>query len=466
MNVTFYTFSKKLNSTKQPGGGTAYTVTLKSGSSVTAPRIGILWQGGGSPAALNYAYIASYGRYYFVKNWTYEDRQWWADLVVDPLASYKSYIGASSKYILRASASHRADTIDTMWPAKSTFLISGALAGSSLGWANYGSNGGTYVITVVGKNNYAGGNAVCTQYQCGGPALQILLNNMMSAIDGWITGAQSSTTIREAVWNLLNLPFRMSNDLSQFIKGVMWFPFSFPSAGVFSVNLGMFNVGSASAVSAPMLMFSGTCNLPGIAAGKERWEYMAPYGSYWFKLLPFGMFELDPADVVNGSVLTYTVGVDSVSGLGTLTLSIDSDSGNKVIATQSAQVGIAIPYGSAAPNYAGAITAAAAVAGAINGEVASKELIGASIGTAATRGFTGGSAGGGGALEGIGSLYYHVLDHVAIDNAESGRPYCDTATISALPGFIMCKEGDINAPATASELAAIESYLTGGFFYE
>lgn len=463
MNVVFYTFSKKLNSTKQPSGGTSYTVTLKSGSSVLAPHIGILWQGGGSPAALNYCYISAYGRYYFVKNWTYEERQWWADCTVDPLASFKAYIGAESKYILRSSASHKTDTIDKMWPSKSTFLTEGAIAGSSLGWANYGSNGGTYVITVIGKNNYAGGNAVCTQYECGGPALQILINNMVSAVDGWYNAQLGATTIREAVSNILQMPYRMTTDLSQFIKGVMWFPFSFPSAGSFSVNLGIFNVGSASAVSAPMLMFSGSCALPGVAAGKERWEYMAPYGSYWFKMLPFGMFELDPADVVNGSSLTYSVGVDSVSGLGTMTLYIDS----KVVATQSAQIGIAVPYGSAAVNYAGAITAAAGVAAAMQSETGlTAKAVGAAIGSAATRGFTGGSAGGGGAIEGVGHLYFHVLDHVAIDNAESGRPYCDTATISSLPGFLMCKEGDVDAPATADELSAIESYLTGGFFYE
>lgn len=465
MNVTFYSFTKRVNSTKQPGGGAlSASVNLKAGSSTLSPHISLLWQGGGSPAAYNYAYIPSYLRYYFVKNWTYEERQWVAELTVDPLASWRSYIGSASKYVVRASARHSTDTIDTMWPTKSTFLTQGALAGDSLGWANYGSGGGIYVITVIGKNNISGGGSVASQYQLSGPTLQTMINNMMDGVQGAYNAALGTTTIREAVQNMLMLPWRFSTDLSQYIKNLMWFPCLFPSAGASPINLGMYNVlGSVATVSAPLVMFSGSCALPSVGAGRERWEYLAPYGSYWFKMLPFGVIPIDPVDAVDGSTITYTVGVDSMSGLGTLTLSIDG----RVIATRCAQIGIAVPYGGSAPNYAGAITAAAGIAEAAQSERGlSAAAVGSAIGSMSTHGFASGSAGGGGALEGVGHVYYRVLDHVDIDNDDSGRPLCETVTLSSIPGYIMCKDGEVAAPCTDRELSMIESYLKGGFYYE
>ena len=51
-------------------------------------------------------------------------------------------------------------------------------------------------------------------------------------------------------------------------------------------------------------------------------------------------------------------------------------------------------------------------------------------------------------------------------NPEFGRPLCKVKAISTLSGYVLCADGDIFASgATAPELAEIETYLTGGFFY-
>ena len=469
MQVQFYTFSKRLNSTKQPSGGSSYTVTLKSGSSILAPKISILWQGGGSPSSLNYAYISDYHRYYYVKNWTYFERQWWADLEVDPLASWKAYIGASSQYVLRSSAWHDSNVIDSMWSLKSNLIATGAITGGSFGWATYGGGGGTYVMTVIGKGNTVVDGSVASQYQMSGSALQTILTNAIDAVQGWYTAQTSSTTIREAVQTLLSMPFRASTDLTQYIKNLMWFPFSFTSGGYASINLGIYNCGSANTVGSPTLNFASSISVPSVGSGKEAWEYLDPYGKYWFRLMPFGIFELSPIDVIGQGALFYTCRVDSMSGLGTFTL---RNSDTKVLASGCAQIGIQVPYGSAAPNYAGAITSgvgsalAAGLGGVSQGAALGAGLMGAARGFGVSGGSSSGTAGGGGALEGTGYLYYRVNDHVHIDNDHSGRPVCDERTLSAIPGYILCKEGEVNAPATAEELATIESALTGGFYYE
>lgn len=112
MNVKFYTFSKRVNSTARPTGGTDYTVILKEPSSVISPRLDLIWTGTGSPTAFNYAYIGDFGRYYWVTNWEYQNRKWTASLSVDVLASWKTEIGNSAKYVLRSAADSDPNIID------------------------------------------------------------------------------------------------------------------------------------------------------------------------------------------------------------------------------------------------------------------------------------------------------------------------------------------------------------------
>lgn len=71
----------------------------------------------------------------------------------------------------------------------------------------------------------------------------------------------------------------------------------------------------------------------------------------------------------------------------------------------------------------------------------------------------------------ISDVYVNLLevfaDVVEDDNPEFGRPLCKVKAISTQSGFVLCADGDIFAPgATPSEKDQIESYLTGGFFYD
>ena len=50
-NATFYTFSKKLNSTKQPSGGSNYQIELKDSSGMLNPTIKLDVGQSGNPTA-------------------------------------------------------------------------------------------------------------------------------------------------------------------------------------------------------------------------------------------------------------------------------------------------------------------------------------------------------------------------------------------------------------------------------
>ena len=152
MNVTFYSFSKRVNSTARPSGGTSYGVTLKEGCSVLRPSIRLIWRSGGSPAGWNYAYIPDFGRYYWVTNWSYDERQWTADLSVDVLASYKNGIGSSSQYVTRSASEYDGDVTDGLYPAKAT--PSKATATGSL-WSPASTVANqVYVMAIMGQQGW------------------------------------------------------------------------------------------------------------------------------------------------------------------------------------------------------------------------------------------------------------------------------------------------------------------------
>ena len=469
MNVDFYTFSKRINSTAQPTGGASYSCVIKSPSSVISPKISIVWGGSGNPSAYNYAYISDYGRYYWVSNWTYADRQWSADLSVDVLATYKTEIGSSNKYVLRSASQYNASVVDTMWPARAAVKASGTV-GASLGWANYGSGGGTFVVAVIGTGNASASASAVALYMMSGTSVQSLITNQINAIDGAFNN-MTAADVKEAVLKLLSLPFRFTSDLSQYIKSIMWFPFTFPAGGGGPVYLGMFQcLTAASNVSSPVVVQSAAFDISGYpAASADPWEYMAPFASYAFELEPFGIIPLDSMDIVSGSSLQASVSVDAMSGLGILKLMIDS----RPIAMRSAQIGVSVPFGGTSPNYAGAITGAVSVASAAaayaSGDASGGALagaIGSAVAASSPTGYSSGTAGGGAALEGVCRFIYRILEHTDVDITEAGRPLCLDVAINTLSGFVQCRDGDVSAPATASELAQIEAFLTGGFFYE
>ena len=475
MNVNFYNIQKRQNSTKLPTGGGVVNCTLKDRTSRLNPEIRLVWSGSSAPT-YNYAYINDFRRYYWVTDWIYEDRQWTARLRVDVLASYKAQIGASNKYVLRAASDYDPEAIESLYPATAEYKAEGTLYGTSLGWDVYGDGGGSFVVTCVGNNNPVGVDSAVCMFSTNGTGVQTLISNQLNAIEGAANSA-AATDIKEAILNLLRLPGRFTTDLSQYIKNIMWFPFEFAVGLPSNIQLGMYNcLQTGRPLTNPVKIFTSSIDLSSIPGSGEPWEYMAPYGVYNLEIQPFGIIPLPASEIVLGSALNVGVRVDAASGLGLLEVEIARGLQSlRRIAARTAQIGVAIPYGGTAPDYAGAITGGASViasaASFASGESSGASLlasIGSAFASASPNGYAFGTSGGGAALIGAVNLHYAVFDHVATDPAENGRPLAAPRQINTLSGYIKCRDGEIagSQNATSEELAEIASFLTGGFFYE
>lgn len=119
MNVNFYSFSKRPNSTKRPtGNGTVYSCTLIDGTSILTPVLGLKLPSGETFINKNYCYISAFERYYYVTDIAYDLGVWKLSLAVDVLATAKIVIGNSTQYVMRSASDYDGEIIDTAYPTK------------------------------------------------------------------------------------------------------------------------------------------------------------------------------------------------------------------------------------------------------------------------------------------------------------------------------------------------------------
>ena len=474
MNVTFYSFSKKENSTKQPGGGSGYNVALKEPSSVLAPVIRLIWTGAGSPVHFNYAFIPSYSRYYFVRNWTYAERQWQAELVVDPLASWKTYIGAATKYVVRAdSVGKKNDYVkDGMYPVTFNQTIEyGTPVASPIYQPDISSGGFVFGVLASPSSGAIGG---VTYYSMDATNANTLMNALYQKAYQLFDTSWTSSDIGEALMTFgQNLVKSILNPM-QFVVSAMWFPSRLTTGTTVSnIYLGAFATGaSGDVISTPAAPDGGTdipmSTLP-IHVYNGEYEWIEPYTMYCLEYEPFGIIPLSAIDLVNATKVTVQTTVDYVSGLGVCRVLKDGDS-SQLLATRTAQVGVQLSVSGTSINGQGII---ANTVGAV-ANLAAENYIGAAgnilqatndfVQDARSSGTSGGFAG----LVCTPSikLIRRYSPSVDTDPTEHGYPVMAPITINTLSGFVMVDEGDIAAPATMQELAQIKSYLEGGFFYE
>lgn len=467
MNIIFYNFTKRLNSTKVvTSTGTSATVVLKETSSLTKPVIRL--QSASRPT-YNYAYIGDFGRFYYVKEWTWRDGLWEVELEIDALASWKTTIGSFSTYVLRSSHSSDLYVKDSIYPAKGQFTVQKAMI--TRPWNVYG---GCYVMGVVTPSNNAsavGGST--TYYVLTKSSLNTLISSLIATIDTDLSGATDP--------DISLLAKTISNPL-QWIKSCIWLPYT-PSTGTAeTIYLGLWDTGvSGSPVLQHVSNPSGSSfsvslpNHPQLTRG--NWLNTSPYRRMVLNAGPFGTIEL-PTDMLQGAAsLSGTIYMDAITGDSTLHLS-SGDYEINYHAGIGVDVGLAQIYSSAHEFINSATDIAAGTAGAVQsglklnvsgaidsaGRVANGivDMAEAIQGTPSSTGQDGSF----GALYEGWSLITTFMSIVDEDNTRLGRPLCQIKTLSTIPGFIQVAEGDVDCEATLAEKATIKSYLEGGFYYE
>lgn len=483
LTVNFYSFGKKDNSTKRPEtAAQSVNCVLKDGCGILAPVLILDMSAVEDISGLNYAYIADFGRYYFVDEWTWERGVWIASMSVDPLATWKEAIGGSTHYILRSSFASDGTIMDTTYPTKSTAdEVSNDI--TSTGFASNFKNG-TYIVSIIAGTSGEEGDP----YGLGGVSYYWMTYQQFNKLVNYL---MSDDFLNEMTFtDISNDTMKAFMDPFKYITGAMWIPTGIPGIQVSDlVKVGWWTLPEEiqgflidpTDMTEIVITKSGTVSIPKHPQAATRGDYLnlSPYSRYTFAFGPFGEISLDSTLLAGHSSIAWSCWFDCITGKGILSLFTDSKITPPVIgATEighyTAQIGVPIQLsamerslagyaGTALTNAAGAVLdlfgAPSEITGAVNG-----------IGNAyVAQETTPLQKGGTGSIVDYtwpGSLRNNVLMISDEYNAHIGRPLNQARQISTIPGYIKCLDGDVEFPGTSAEISAVKAALEGGFFYE
>ena len=519
IQIKFYTFNKRTNSTKVPtGSGSTYNCTLKDDTSILEPVIRLQTSNNVKP--YNYAYIADFGRYYFVTDIVSSKGFWEISLKVDTLASYKAGIGSMTPYVLRSASSSDEYILDTAYPADSyvTEYISNPVddiirpgpGGSSVIYpsikdpfsfrTNY-----SYILGIIGPSSGAIGSV--TYYLMNQAQLNLFMGYLFGMTSTWsdIDTSDYSDGVQRALLNPMQyivscimVPIDHSittNDDNTILFG------TYEYTGT-EVAHKLDSTAGSIVIEKPSII-----RLPSHPQASTRGKYLngAPYSKYWLHLGPYGDIPLNGnlGDLITTDAtdddryITVDLVFDLASGIcqalvypGLVQINLfifthTAGITKKRLATVSFQAGVPIqlaqaytdPLAIQEAQFKLLGNAAGAVVGGVTNPVGSAigalgsipsavgDIMRAQYPTVSATGSNGSAIQGYLVDEGI----YIRSEHNRIvpeNNTDLGRPLCQAVQISTLSGFILCSSADFGGAGTSQERDEINSYLNGGFFYE
>lgn len=453
------TFSKKDNSTAQPNttGWAEYDIVFKNGADIVNPTVTIS-EDFSTVSPYNYAVMGS--RYYWIRRKTILRTGYTVlDLQTDVLATYKTEIGSTPMYILRASAAYDGGIRDSYYPPTTRKSLD-AVVFDDYPYTTF--SGGVYVMAVAGANTGAS-----TLYQLSPAQFTNLINALMGVIDG-----TTAVDVIEAIKNSIFEPMR-------YINSVMWFPKAFSTSGTANVVIGKWQSGVSAGIISDTVtnIYYKSVTIPKHPQAAARGNYLncAPYTQYVIEWDPFGTVNLDTAAMAEMTTIEISVYVDALTGQGLLKVRGGSGSGAVCLASITTQLGVPVRITSQAAG-AGSVSGLASAAGmAVLGAATLNPI---TLGGAALAGISSIAEAITGSVSNVGSsgsiaanemtkfftaVFYEVA---AEDNARNGRPYCQIATPSALTGFMIASKGDVAISGTLPEEEEVRAYMEAGFYYE
>lgn len=468
-SATYYTYSKRHNSTGTPTGGTVIDVQLKDGCDILAPVFTLNYSG-----IPTFNYISFGGRYYFVTGIrSVRNDLWEVSAKVDVLGTWKSAITGSSQYVLFYSHNNT-EISDKRLSTKTTQVTQ-----SENGAFSYFGKGTVYVLSVVGKDSVA-------QYEITLADLkdivsQTFLDTLQNQIDATpLPLTDSLVDFAQYITDLLKneaLTFTYVGKITDCIRNCYALPIT---SGAWGGSLETIYIGKASSGkdgyvlgnNERILSDSATVNIPWQASD---WRRNAPYHEIYLYIPCIGLTTISPSDVIGETALHVDLTLDKISG----DVIINVGTTSKVLAQYTTNVAVNYPVGMSNVDPAGAITSVAGAIGALSGAV--NPAIGAAV---AGLGLTNiiqpqpesiGSNGGGAFLGLVGYTGYKVYCFTIFHDtsvtpssvsAVKGTPYNGVLSLSGVSGYVQTMGASVAGNMTDTEREEINGLMDGGIYIE
>ena len=468
ITVDFYTFSKKTNSTKQPTGTAALSASclLKDATSIITPVFQIRTS---DPTAYNYCYCRAFHRYYFISDITWNKGYWEIRCKCDVLATYKTTIGSTNGYVVRASNRSDGEIVDNLYPTTAYTTVNAVTPdGTSTftGATNFQS--GYYVIGLQGNNSTSQNGVI--YYQLTPAQFVDLISNFYannSNTSWW--GASLAQGVINSIAHL-----------DDYICSCRWYPVPFivdtdppipdgPPGPGYEIYLGSWDSG----VKAPRVIADPTYTVFYDNIPKHP---QAAYGNYT-KIYPFTHYELvdpligtitlNPVIMKNDTEVRCYLKFDHTSGQIRYTVTGNNTSypfyttylnGAVNINLSGMEVnvgGIAAGIGQTIANIAkdGWVGIAKGIANTVDNIAPQPGHNQISGGLAAMTNYA----------PFVRCCFKQIVDR---DVTNKGLPYCKWNNPATLTGYMEIDNPHVAVAGTAQEIDQINGYLNSGFYYE
>lgn len=497
-SASFGIFSKRRNSTKQPVSlSDIRTVTLKEGCSQDRPTFILTGNN------FNYNYCMWNSKYYFIDEVvSLHNNLIEVNCILDPLATYKSEILASTQYVCYSSASGGAYLPDTRIP----ILRDAVTAYNNANIDIIDRAPGAYILSVVGQSGVDTFLVSRSTIQSIIEDLQDWQDQEMDNVLTDLTNLDPTVDSIEAITYEFGIAASKSGWLGnkyevavQCIRSCHWVPFD---AAVIALGgsseqiyLGNYPCTTGGVSGTPLTGIKISTNfISGNIPVSIPWHYndwRRVYCENAYLYLPFvGMISLNVDDIASETQLIIKYSATPSDG----DICYEISAGNQIIGTYGGNCKMNIPIGINQQASAGAVfnsliqagekTVSAAVESVQSLNPASWVLGSVKTGYEGTTGMydtvnvalstsvstVGGIGGGAGAgLDDFAKCFTVARNTVVTPSAMAatmGVPTMQPRSLTGLTGYCQCANAHVEAPATAEELNAIDSFLNGGFYIE
>lgn len=457
MEAYFFTFNKKINSTKQPSienGTLVNDVVLKNTTSYLQPTLILDTKMFTTPMRYgSWNYCLFNGRYYWVTDCrAINYRLLEISLTVDVLASYKADITSTTCYIERCSDSgyYNTSLYDSYMPMRDGELNVYQEVGENT--SGYLSKSGTYLITVVG------GNGNPTSF--GTTTYKATIATLTNALDFLFNENNFKDTFTDTLVKTFFNPF-------QYILNCVWIPIAYDKI---PSTKGTFKFGwwdskdEAEIVTSDGVEFNTTITVPSPAY--KDFRFYSPQWTTCELYLPcFGRINLPLDRVKYGDTLNIKYAVDYSTGdvmcsIADANIYLSGNCATPISISQNR------------PNIEGVISGATQVGmGIVSGDYFSAG-VGAFQGLQSAQQPSPSSNGASGSRRPLISFfnsYCTIYQKMANDfpQSEMGRPCYKSDRIGNLDGYVKCLNASISiSGGYESERQMVNQYLNGGVYIE
>lgn len=461
MQITVYkNFSKRINSTKQPTGGTTVNVVLKSPCNILSPVFEI------NSTDFDINYVGAFGNYYYADIKSLDANRIEISCTLDHLATYKSNISSYTGLVEYTSAS--SDIMITDPRNTPTCEVANAHVSAPFDFST--DTTGCYILGVAAKGGVKQG--ATTWYAISKTGLSDVCDKVYDS-GLWTQMWNQFAGVQNAIISSFWVPFSLT------------FVSTYFSAGTVDVfQIGDETVSAADCYNIISRIHTGsdvsiTATFPYQFGGVQTpcYVYKAPYCTATLYLPFVGEVEL-PVDIAADNpkfIISYQMDILT----GDIIYYLHGDEAG-LIATYTGNFASKIPVAGASYDaigvVRGAMTAAMGGIGALMNPAAGAGAMLAGIGNV-TQSLRLTSQSNGSISSALGGLLYDEAKidvHIALPaeptldawKAEQGMPYFKVATLSSLSGFIKCHNASISIPGDGSEQQIVNGYVNGGFYLE